>query len=71
MDCNLHKVYCMWLQVDRAITIVRSALANQISWSDIDDIIKEAQSHGDPVALAIKSLKLSKNHFTMSLRLDM
>jgi len=56
------------LQVDKALSVVRSALANQIDWSDITDIIKEAQSHGDPVAMAIKSLKLEKNHFTMLLR---
>ena len=49
---------------------MRSALANQIDWSDIDDIISEAQSHGDPVALAIKSLKLHKSQLTMILRLE-
>ncbi|KAG1651557.1 Nuclear export mediator factor NEMF [Nymphon striatum] len=53
--------------VDRAITIIRSAIANQIDWSEIEDIIQEAKDNGDPVAKAIKSLKLDKNHFVMLL----
>lgn len=53
--------------VDKAITVIRSAIANQISWSDIQDIIKEAQFEGDPVAKSIKKLKLDINHFTVLL----
>lgn len=53
--------------VDKAITVIRSAIANQISWSDIEDIIKEAQLEGDPVAKTIKKLKLDINHFTLLL----
>ncbi|KAF8767801.1 Nuclear export mediator factor Nemf like protein [Argiope bruennichi] len=53
--------------VDKALLVIRSAIANQISWSDIQDIIKEAQVEGDPVAKAIKKLKLDINHFTMLL----
>ncbi|NXF23355.1 NEMF factor, partial [Rhodinocichla rosea] len=54
--------------VDRAIQVVRSALANQIDWSEIGAIVKEAQAQGDPVATAIKELKLQTNHITMLLR---
>ncbi|NXF11731.1 NEMF factor, partial [Smithornis capensis] len=54
--------------VDRAIQVVRSALANQIDWSEIGAIVKEAQAQGDPVASAIKELKLHTNHITMLLR---
>uniref|UniRef100_A0A8C5J4D7 Nuclear export mediator factor n=1 Tax=Junco hyemalis TaxID=40217 RepID=A0A8C5J4D7_JUNHY len=54
--------------VDRAIQVVRSALANQIDWSEIGAIVKEAQAQGDPVASAIKELKLQTNHITMLLR---
>ncbi|XP_021034682.1 nuclear export mediator factor NEMF isoform X1 [Mus caroli] len=54
--------------VDRAIQVVRSALANQIDWTEIGVIVKEAQAHGDPVACAIKELKLQTNHVTMLLR---
>ncbi|KAJ7397039.1 Nuclear export mediator factor Nemf [Pitangus sulphuratus] len=54
--------------VDRAIQVVRSALANQIDWTEIGAIVKEAQAQGDPVASAIKELKLHTNHITMLLR---
>ncbi|KAH3859417.1 ribosome quality control complex subunit NEMF-like [Dreissena polymorpha] len=54
--------------VDRAILIVRSAIANQIDWTEIHNLVKEAQSDGDPVALAIKELKLATNHITMLLK---
>ncbi|XP_021573632.1 nuclear export mediator factor NEMF isoform X2 [Carlito syrichta] len=54
--------------VDRAIQVVRSALANQIDWTEIGLIVKEAQAQGDPVASAIKELKLQTNHITMLLR---
>lgn len=57
----------LYLQVDRAIMIVKSALANQIDWTEISQIVKEAQSQGDPVASAIKGLKLESNHITMVL----
>ncbi|XP_075138701.1 ribosome quality control complex subunit NEMF isoform X2 [Leptodactylus fuscus] len=54
--------------VDRALQVVRSALANQIDWTEIGVIVKEAQAQGDPVALAIKELKLTTNHITMLLK---
>ncbi|XP_069493509.1 ribosome quality control complex subunit NEMF isoform X2 [Ambystoma mexicanum] len=54
--------------VDRAIQVVRSALANQIDWNEIGIIVKEAQVQGDPVAVAIKELKLQTNHITMLLK---
>jgi len=54
--------------VNRAIQVVRSALANQIDWIEIGAIVKEAQAQGDPVANAIKELKLQTNHITMLLR---
>ncbi|KAM3851382.1 ribosome quality control complex subunit NEMF [Vipera latastei] len=54
--------------VDRAIQVVRSALANQIDWTEIGVIVKEAQAQGDPVASAIKELKLHTNHITMLLK---
>ncbi|XP_002735180.1 ribosome quality control complex subunit NEMF-like [Saccoglossus kowalevskii] len=54
--------------VDRAIQVVQSAIANQIDWAEIWDIVKEAQTQGDEVAKSIKSLKLDKNHITLLLR---
>ncbi|KAI7804319.1 ribosome quality control complex subunit NEMF-like [Triplophysa rosa] len=54
--------------VDRALQVVRSALANQVDWAEIALIVKEAQVAGDPVACAIKQLKLHSNHITMLLK---
>ncbi|XP_051833881.1 ribosome quality control complex subunit NEMF [Antechinus flavipes] len=54
--------------VDRAIQVVRSALANQIDWTEIGLIVKEAQAQGDIVANAIRELKLQTNHVTMLLK---
>ncbi|KAJ8044952.1 Nuclear export mediator factor Nemf [Holothuria leucospilota] len=54
--------------VDEAIRVVRSAIANQIDWKEIEEIIKDAQKQGDMVAKAVKSLKLESNHFTMLLQ---
>uniref|UniRef100_A0A3Q0S7P6 Ribosome quality control complex subunit NEMF n=1 Tax=Amphilophus citrinellus TaxID=61819 RepID=A0A3Q0S7P6_AMPCI len=46
--------------VERALQVVRSALANQVDWTEIGIIVKEAQAAGDPVACAIKELKLNE-----------
>lgn len=54
--------------VERALQVVRSALANQVDWAEIGQIVKEAQAAGDPVACAIKELKLQSNHMTMLLK---
>uniref|UniRef100_A0A673C6V3 Ribosome quality control complex subunit NEMF n=1 Tax=Sphaeramia orbicularis TaxID=375764 RepID=A0A673C6V3_9TELE len=54
--------------VERALQVVRSALANQVDWTEIGVIVKEAQDAGDPVACAIKELKLQTNHITMLLK---
>ncbi|KAM4690583.1 ribosome quality control complex subunit NEMF-like [Rhinophrynus dorsalis] len=54
--------------VERAVQVVRSALANQIDWTEIGLIVKEAQEQGDPVATAIKGLKLQTNQITMLLK---
>nr|CAD7430507.1 unnamed protein product [Timema monikensis] len=53
--------------VDNAVLAVRSALANQMAWSDIQNLVKEAQERGDPVASSIKGLKLEVNHVTLML----
>ncbi|CAL8273531.1 unnamed protein product [Merluccius merluccius] len=54
--------------VERALQVVCSALANQVDWAEIGLIVKEAQETGDPVACAIKELKLQTNHITMLLK---
>ena len=60
-------VFCI-MKVDQAIKVVQSALANQIDWTEIGNIVKEAQARDDPVASAIKGLKLETNHITMLLK---
>ncbi|XP_025157417.1 nuclear export mediator factor NEMF homolog isoform X2 [Harpegnathos saltator] len=53
--------------VDNAILAIQSALANQMSWPDIQVLLKEAQARSDPVASAIKQLKLETNHISLLL----
>ncbi|CAG9863169.1 unnamed protein product [Phyllotreta striolata] len=53
--------------VDKAILAVQTLLANQISWEDITDMVKEASLKGDPVACCIKQLKLEINHISLQL----
>lgn len=53
--------------VDNAILAIQSALANQMSWPDIQTLLKEAQARGDPVASTIKQLKLETNHISLLL----
>jgi len=53
--------------IEKALLIMRSAIANQFSWTDIEELIKEAQARYDPVACAIKKLDLNKNQITMLL----
>ncbi|CAL1532150.1 unnamed protein product [Lymnaea stagnalis] len=61
IENNLHLV-------DQAILIVRSALANQIDWSEIWNVVKEAQANGDAVASTIKALRLDSNQITLLLQ---
>ncbi|KAJ6638742.1 Ribosome quality control complex subunit NEMF like [Pseudolycoriella hygida] len=53
--------------VENAILAIRSALANQMAWLDIHDLVKAAQSKGDAVATCIKQLKLETNHISLYL----
>ena len=53
--------------VDKALNIIRTAIANQIDWTDIEEIVSEAGENGDPILSRIRKLKLDINHFTMML----
>ncbi|GAB6026032.1 hypothetical protein CHUAL_012242 [Chamberlinius hualienensis] len=53
--------------VDKAIYVVQHAIASQINWKEISELLQEARFEGDPVAKAITELKLSINHITMLL----
>lgn len=55
-------------KVEDALLIIRSMLANQVSWSDIWKTIREAQSMKDPVASLITGVKFDRNEFTMKLK---
>ena len=48
--------------------VVNSAIANQIDWEEINEIVKEAQLQGDRIACSIKELKLEANQLSMKLR---
>jgi len=54
-------------KVEDALLIIRSMLANQMSWKDIWATIKEAQSMNDPIASLITQVKFDRNEFTMKL----
>lgn len=54
--------------VTKACLVIRSAVANAMDWGDIELLVKDAQSRGDPVALAIKGLKLKSNEITLLLQ---
>ncbi|KAG0710660.1 Nuclear export mediator factor Nemf [Chionoecetes opilio] len=53
--------------VDKAINVVRSTVANQVDWTQIAELLSEAQARGDPVALVIRQLKLQTNSMTLLL----
>jgi predicted ribosome quality control (RQC) complex YloA/Tae2 family protein len=54
-------------KVEKALTVLRSAVANQMSWSEIQDIVGQAASQGDAVASRISKLKFEHNKFEMRL----
>ncbi|XP_073950887.1 nuclear export mediator factor NEMF homolog Clbn [Choristoneura fumiferana] len=53
--------------VEQARLAVQAAIANQMSWDDIKELVKTAQENADPVASCIKQLKLQTNHITLQL----
>ena len=64
MESEFHFV---WRQVERAILVLCNMIANAFDWTEISQMVKEAQVEGDPVAKAIKALKLESNKFTFFL----
>ncbi|KAJ8723666.1 hypothetical protein PYW07_007646 [Mythimna separata] len=53
--------------VEQARLAVQAAIANQMSWDDINLLVKTAQDNQDPIASCIKQLKLKSNHITLLL----
>ncbi|CEP14532.1 hypothetical protein [Parasitella parasitica] len=53
--------------VDAAITIIRNAVASQMDWQDLNDLVKEEKRRENPIAMIIDSLKLATNQLTLIL----
>ena len=56
--------------VDKALTVIRSALANKMTWAEVWEIVEDAKAMKDPVASKITKLKLQVNKFEMQLSDD-
>lgn len=55
------------IQVNRAVLIVNHAVANQVSWEDITEMVTNGQEIGDPTAVAIRKIDFATNQMTMKL----
>lgn len=53
--------------VDAAITIIRNAVASQMDWQDLNDLVKEEKRRENPIAMIIDKLKLETNQLTLVL----
>ncbi|ORX62000.1 hypothetical protein DM01DRAFT_1331468 [Hesseltinella vesiculosa] len=53
--------------VDAAISIIRNALASQMDWKDLEELVKEEKRRGNPIALVIDGLKFHTNQITLLL----
>lgn len=53
--------------VDAAITIIRNAVASQMDWQDLHDLVKEEKRRENPIAMIIDNLKLETNQLTLVL----
>jgi hypothetical protein len=47
---------------------VNNAIASQLDWNDIKEIIEEAQEQCHPIACLIKELKLTTNQIVLNLK---
>lgn len=47
---------------------INTAVANQMSWPEIEELVDEAKQSGDPTAKAIQAVKFDINHLTLLLR---
>ena len=55
-------------QVTRAMAAINTAVANQMSWSEIEELLDDAKQSGDPIARAILGIKFDINHVSLLLR---
>ncbi|KAI9492473.1 fibronectin-binding protein A N-terminus-domain-containing protein [Zychaea mexicana] len=67
---NVRKAQLIELNLDMveaAITIIRNAVASQMDWQDLNELVKEEKKRGNPIADIIGSLKLQTNQITLLL----
>ncbi|CAN0069596.1 unnamed protein product, partial [Ectocarpus fasciculatus] len=48
-------------EVEKALMVVRSALANGMDWQDLEDLVKAETANGNPIASLIHELRLDRN----------
>ncbi|KAI7860665.1 hypothetical protein BDC45DRAFT_429820 [Circinella umbellata] len=53
--------------VEAAITIIRNAVASQMDWRDLHELVAEEKKRGNPIADIIHGLKLETNQITLIL----
>ena len=53
--------------VDGAINAVRGALAQGLSWAELERLIRDERDSGNPVAGLIRKLSLERNKITVEL----
>jgi hypothetical protein len=50
------------------MTAINTAVANQLSWPEIEELVDEAKQSGDLTARAIQTIKFDINHLTLLLK---
>ncbi|KAJ2859658.1 hypothetical protein GGH94_005981 [Coemansia aciculifera] len=53
--------------VDQAILIIRQAVAAGMDWKELEELVRDQQEQGNPVALRISKLNLAANQITLEL----
>lgn len=53
--------------VEKAILVVRSAVATGMSWEELSELIKVEKANSNPIAGIIHSLKLDRNEMVVQL----
>ncbi|KAJ2108613.1 hypothetical protein GGI16_001061 [Coemansia sp. S142-1] len=53
--------------VDQAILIIRQAVAAGMDWKELEELVRDQQDQGNPVALRILKLNLAANQITLEL----
>ncbi|CAF4370009.1 unnamed protein product, partial [Rotaria magnacalcarata] len=67
---DIRKAYLVEINADlvtRAMAAINTAVANQMSWPEIEELVDDAKQSGDPTARAIHSIKFDINHLTLLL----